>query len=95
MSNKQGDLRVWWVPQVPGAQFKVAVESVTQAILVLTTLANYDLFQLHNNIKPDFCNAGGLEVFDEEDCGEDGDGWSEWYDEEGRDIDEVIREHAE
>jgi hypothetical protein len=29
-------------------------------------LAAYDLFQLKNNIKPDYCNAGGVQIFDEE-----------------------------
>lgn len=55
------------------------------AILLLRTLAEYDLFQLRERIKPDFCNAGGLETF------EDG-GWCEWYDHEtGDDIDDVMR----
>jgi len=92
MSNKKGDLRVWWVPQMPCKAFHVPVKSVDEAVLVLTTLANYDLFQLENNIKGDFCNAGGLNVFDDRDCGdhEDEDGWTDWYDDEGNDIDDVI-----
>lgn len=95
MSDKKGDLRVWWVPQIPCKMFKVPVASIEEAILVLDTLAKYDLFQLEQNIKPDFCNAGGLEVYDPELCDEDeGDGWSDWYDDEGCDIDEVIRERA-
>jgi hypothetical protein len=51
--------------------------------LLLSTLAQYDLFQLENNIKPDFCNAGGLVVA--EDCGE-GLEWCDWYDDEGNDV---------
>jgi hypothetical protein len=60
--------------------FYVDVKTVREAKLTLDTLAKYDIFQFENNIKPDYCNAGGLEVFE---CGE----WGEWYDEEGNDID--------
>lgn len=80
--NKEGDLKVWWIPQVPGKAFEVPVKSPEEAILIMDTLAQYDIFQLENNIKPDYCNAGGLNVF------EDGD-WSNWYHPEtDKDIDE-------
>lgn len=82
--NEEGALRVWWIPQVPMKPFHAHVASTGEAALVLKTLARYDLFQLENNIKPDFCNAGGLEVF------EDGD-WCEWYSADGDSIDEVMR----
>ncbi len=78
----EGDLQVWWIPQVPCKAFEVPVKTREEAVLILDTLAYYDLFQLENNIKPDYCNTGGLNVF------EDGE-WSTWYDEEtGSDIDE-------
>jgi len=74
-------LRVWWIPQVPGKAFHVTVKSPGEAQKLLTALADYDLFQFENKIKPDYCNAGGLEVF------EDGD-WTEWADEDGCGIDD-------
>jgi hypothetical protein len=77
-----GALRVWWIPQIPMEPFRQDVANLQEAKLLLTTLARYDLFQLENNIKPDFSNAGGLEVWD-------GSEWSDWYDDEGRDIDEA------
>ena len=40
-------------------------------------LADYDLFQLENRIKPDYSNASFLEVWDE-----DEQDWIDWYDEE-------------
>jgi len=84
---KEGDLKVWWIPQVPGKSFEVPVSSPEEAILIMDTLANYDLFQFKNNIKPDYCNMGGLNVFDEE--GE----WTTWYHEEtGADIEEYKHE---
>lgn len=95
MSNKTGDLRVWWIPQVPGKPFTKPVKSIEEAILLLTTLAEYDMFQLEHNIKPDFCNAGGLCVFEDEDCDDGDDGWSEWYHDDGRDIDDLIRDRAQ
>jgi len=79
----RGALRVWWIPQVPGARFFVPVDDLTQAKLVLETLARYDLFQFRERIKPDYASVGGLEVF------EDGE-WCEWNDENGDDIDAVI-----
>jgi hypothetical protein len=73
-----GALRVWWIPQVPGKPFSVPVRDVEQAAFLLSTLADYDIFQFENRIKPDYCNAGGLECFSQ-----DGDDeWCEWYDEE-------------
>lgn len=83
MTNK-GELRVWWIPQLGMENvFYESVETPKEAKKILDAFARYDLFQLENNVKPDFANAGGLEVF------EDGE-WCEWYDEEsGESIDDV------
>ena len=59
-----GDLRVWWIPQLPMQAFTVDVPGLAEASLVLDTLARYDAFQFENNIKPDYCNAGGLVEYD-------------------------------
>ncbi len=76
-------LRVWWKPQIPmNESFYVEVATPQEAKKVLDILAKYDLFQLENKIKPDFSNAGGLEVFESKQ-------WSEWHSENGEDIDEV------
>jgi hypothetical protein len=45
---KEGDLRVWWIPQVPMQAFYVPVKNIDEAILVLDTLAKYDIFQFEN-----------------------------------------------
>lgn len=78
-SPKTGALRVWHIPQIPGKPFHVDVASVREGALLLRALANYDLFQFKNRIKPDYANAQGLEVF------EDGE-WGEWCDDNGNDI---------
>lgn len=74
-----GNLRVWWIPQVPMTAFIVPVRSEREALLILDTLGRYDLFQLENNIKPDYCNAGGVEIYED-------DQWTDWHkdDETGR-----------
>lgn len=85
MSMREGDLRVWWIPQVPMTRFFVPVESIEQAKLIYNTLARYDAFQFEHNVKPDYCNLGGLEVV------EDGE-WLEWSDEEtGDTLSDIIR----
>lgn len=82
---KQGDMKVWWIPQIPGKPFEVPVDSLAEAMKLLDVLAQYDIFQFENRIKPDYCNAGGLVVF------EDGE-WTDWCSEDGDDIDDLRRE---
>lgn len=59
-----GDLCVWWVPQIPMKAFYVNVPGLAEASLILDTLGRYDAFQFENNVKPDYCNAGGLIEYD-------------------------------
>jgi hypothetical protein len=53
----EGDLKLWWVPQIPMQAFEVPVKDIDQAVLLLNTLADYDRFQLENNIKGDYANC--------------------------------------
>lgn len=55
-------IRVWHIPQVPGKPFIVEVPDIHSAELVKKALADYDIFQFENRIKPDYCNAQGVEV---------------------------------
>lgn len=87
LSKKQtatiGDLRVWWIPQIPGKPFTVRVKDPEEGMRILEVLASYDMFQLHHRIKPDFSNVGDLQQWDGED-------WMDWgEDETGLDIREV------
>lgn len=84
---KIGDLRVWHIPQVPGKSFIVPVASLQEAGLIIDTLAQYDLFQYENRIKPDYANVSGVSVYEDEDdtgCGE----WYAWWSDDGEDFDE-------
>ena len=76
-------MRVWWIPQVPMDPFYIDVVSVEDGVRIMDVLANYDKFQFENRIKPDYCNCGGIEVFDTEDTEDNPDGsWVSWIDEE-------------
>ncbi len=80
MSDKpaHGTVKVWWIPQVPGDPFEVIVPDTATGKLVADILADYDQFQLDQNIKPDYCNAGGVVTYD---AAED-----EWFDAEEDDF---------
>lgn len=109
MNIKDGQLKVWWIPQVPMKAFEVYVDSLKEAKLILDTLAKYDMFQYENNVKPDYSNAGGLQKWDEQwfqeqiqnrdsylETGEEPNGWSDWYDDEtGCNFDEYCEEYPE
>lgn len=63
--------------------FRVEVNSLMEAKLLLNVLGDYDSFQYKNRVKGDYCNAGGLEVYDL-----DLQDWFEWTDPEtGENID--------
>jgi len=73
---KNGVLRVWWVPQMPMKSFKVRVPSLKAGVRMMRALARYDLFQFENKIKPDYCNTGGIQVWNAST-----NHWDDWYDE--------------
>ena len=74
--------RVWWIPQVPMKAFYYEVPDVMTGKHLLEALAQYDLFQYENKVKPDYSNAGGLQVL------ENGE-WLDWENEDGESIDDV------
>jgi len=56
---KKIKLRVSHFPQVPCKAFHVDVNSIEEAMKIKNILANYDLFQYNNRIKPDYCKMFG------------------------------------
>ena len=70
-----GDLRVYWFVNPPSTPKHYPVKSPEEAKAKLDKLAQRDLRD-----SSVFDNAGGLQVYEE---GE----WTEWYDENGNDID--------
>lgn len=88
MSKK---MRVWHIPQLGmnTEPFYVYVDNEIEGKIIMDMLAAYDMYQLQNNIKPDYANANGLHLWnDKEQIWED---WwkevdSEYYD----DIEEYL-----
>lgn len=78
-------LRVYHIPQVPMKPFLVEVTSVQEAVRMMKALLDYDEFQLDNNIKPDYFNVCGLQMWDETLTDQDlidmglEDRWVEWF----------------
>ena len=60
---EQGAYCVYWIPQIPMPPFRRSVSSLDEAVKLLETLAFYDTFQFEMNVKGDYSNAGGLEIF--------------------------------
>jgi len=89
MENK---LRVWWIPQVgAGAEpFYVPVQSVEEGKKVMDMLVAYDAYQLQNRIKPDYCNTGGLQIYNPEIAD-----YEDWYLETEDDYFEDVDEYME
>lgn len=56
--------RVWHVPQIPMPSFNVEVPTYEEAVRLKDALGLYDLFQLEHNVKPDYANMNGIQVFD-------------------------------
>lgn len=80
--------RVWHIPQVPGKAFLVEVPTVEEGVRLMNALADYDQFQLDHNIKPDYSNMNGLQMWDE--SLPDIDKWVDWYNDEYDDPREYI-----
>lgn len=59
--------KLWHIPQIPGQPIVIEFEYVADAVMVSDILADYDQFQLDTNIKPDYSNASGIMVWNEED----------------------------
>ena len=80
--NNEGDLRVWWIPQVPMKPFYVDVSSVDEARKILDVLGDYDAFQFAFNVKGGSSSAGGLQVFRDW-------RWVEWSDRMGNSVNDL------
>lgn len=89
---KEQELRVWWISQVGAADrlFYVSVKTVMEGKKVLDILSAYDAYQLQNRIKPDYCNAGGLEMWNDKEKE-----WRDWYLETEDDFFEDLDDYCE
>lgn len=67
---------------MPCEAFEVNVSSLEEGVKIMDMLADYDLFQFRHNIKPDYSNTGGIQVWGEDSDGNGTPGWEDWYDDE-------------
>ncbi|UTC25384.1 putative superinfection exclusion protein 17 [Pectobacterium phage vB_PcaM_P7_Pc] len=80
--------RVCHFPQAPMEPFVVPASTLEEAVTIMDILADYDLFQFENKIKPDYCNMTTLQFWDDgltdQDLADQGltDRWVDWYDDE-------------
>lgn len=65
-----GDLRIWYIPQVPMKAFERDVPDFKTGQLLLDTIYELALFEYENKVKPDYCNAGGISRWEEDGEGE-------------------------
>lgn len=84
-SKSKLEFKVWWVPQIPMKAFEYPVAGFEEGELLLDVLAKYDIFQLENNIKPDYSNAGGI-CYRHPDYTE-----GEWWDYDEAEFDEITK----
>jgi hypothetical protein len=70
-----GDLRIWYIPQIPMKAYHRDITSVEEGRNLLDAIYELALFELEHRVKPDYSNAGGIERWEED--GEGGYAWSE------------------
>lgn len=82
-------LRIWVVPQIgsDAGTFVMPVPNPETGRRILDALANYDLFQFNNKVKPDYSSASGLEELTDDGDPTDDDAWDAWDDGNGNGID--------
>lgn len=83
MAN-EGDLKVWYVPQVPMPAFEAAVPDLATAKAVSDALSAFSLFEYENRVKPDYADAGGVARYEP-----DGDGGFDWFDVDDYELEEA------
>ncbi len=66
--------RVWYSPQIPMPAFFYDTDSLDTARAVLDALGQFSAYEYNNGVKPDYADAGGIELWDEEY------GWEEYDD---------------
>lgn len=72
---EEGDLRIWYVPQVPMPAYTRSIESVEEGFKTLEVIYELAIFEFENKVKPDFCNMGVVARYEI-----DGAGGFDWYD---------------
>lgn len=75
-------LKVWWIPNPPRPAFEREVSNVKEALVILETLADYDLYLGEGVI---YCNVGGLQELVEDE-------WLEYESPQGYNLDDLMND---
>ena len=76
-------MRIYHFPNVPCKPFYVEVDNELEAHKLMNVLAMQHLWLEKNNFIPDYSNAMGVEMWDEDlDADENGSKWTDYYNEE-------------
>ena len=65
--SAEGDLKVFYIPQVPMKAYEVPVKSLAEAKLVLDAVVGLSIFEFENRIKPDYSDMAGVSRFEDGD----------------------------
>jgi len=57
--------KAWYIPQVPMKPFEVERPTAVEAQAALDLITDFSIFEFENKVKPDYCDAGGVEEWDE------------------------------
>lgn len=68
-----GEIKVWYIPQIPMQPYEVMVPDLKTAQIVLDALISLSIFEFENRVKPDYADAAGIARF--EGGTEDGEWW--------------------
>lgn len=81
----EGDIRVWYIPQLPMEPYIVPVPSrdLAEAIRIQDAIVGLSIFEFEHNVKPDYSDATGIERYET-----NGDGGFDWYDVEEFELEE-------
>jgi hypothetical protein len=58
--------KAWYIPQVPMKAFEREFDSLETASLVLNAVIDFSIFEFENKVKPDYSDAAGIAMWDEE-----------------------------
>jgi hypothetical protein len=70
----EGDLRVWYIPQIPGKPYEVDIPRragasdaayLQQAAFVIEAIIGLSIFEFENRIKPDYADMSGIARFED------------------------------
>ncbi|UXE05024.1 hypothetical protein SEA_LTON_51 [Gordonia phage Lton] len=64
-SPKVGDLKIWYIHQVPGKPYEQTVPDIATGQAILDAVYQVALFGLEHRWWPDFANMGGISRFED------------------------------